>query len=100
MRKNPKQQIAVEFGERHSDNLSEIEKCTSVSAGLNHAVIGFADDQQRAMRLNRAREMNLFPFAIRKIGFSERWGSEGMQRQLSPLGFPRCPAPCRQGRND
>ena len=57
-----------------------------VGAGLDDAMIGFADDQQGAMRLNGAREMNLFPFAVRKIGFSERWGSERMQRQINPLG--------------
>ena len=83
-----------------SDDLPEVQKRAGVGAGLDDSVIGLADNQQRAVRLNGAREMNLFPFAVRKIGFSERWGSVGMQRQLSPLEFPRRPTPCHQGRND
>ena len=100
MWKDTNQQIAIEIGERHADNLLQIEEFGSVGAGLDDAMIGFADDQQGAVGLNRAREMNLFPFAVRKIGFSERWGSERMQRQFRPLGFPRRPTPCLRGRND
>ena len=98
VRQNAKQQVAVEFGERLPDDLFQIEEFVGIGAGLDDAVIGFADDQQGAMRLNGAREMNLFPFAVRKIGFSERWGGQGMRRQLNPLGVPRYPTPCRRGR--
>jgi hypothetical protein len=100
MRKNPQQEITVEFRERQPDDLPEIEEFSGIRAGLNHAMVGLADHQQRAMRLDGAREMDLFPFAVRKIGFSERWGSVGMQRQINPLEFPRVPSPCRRGRND
>ena len=100
MRQNTQQQIAIEVAQPHSKNLPKVQKCDCVGAGLDNFVIRFADNQQRTVRLNRACEMNLFPFAIRKIGFSERWGGVGMQRQLNPLGFPRCPTPYRQGRND
>ena len=67
---------------------------------IRDTVIWLADDQQGAVGLNRAREMDLFPFAVRKVGFSECWCSERVQRQLSPLGFPRRLALCRPGRND
>jgi hypothetical protein len=100
MRQNTKQQIAVELGERHPDYLLQVEKCRGVCTGLDDAVIWFADDQQRTVRLNRSREMNLFPFAVRKIGFSERWGSVRMRRQLNPLGFPRWRVPCHRDRSD
>ena len=94
------QQIAIEIGERHADDLLQIEEFGGVGAGLDNTMIGFADDQQGAVGLNRAREMNLFAFAVRKIGRSERGGSERMQRQFRPLGFPRRPTPCLRGRND
>jgi hypothetical protein len=101
MGKDTDQQIAIEIGKGHADDLLQIQKFGSVGAGLNDPMIGFADDQQSAVRLNRARKMNLFPFAVRKIGFSERGGSERMQRQFRPLEwFPRRPAPCLRGRND
>jgi len=100
MRQDTNEQIAIEIGERHADNLLQIEEFGGIGAGLDDAMIGFADNQQGAVRLNRAREMNLFAFAVRKIGLSERRGSERMQRQFRPLGFPRRPTPCLRGRND
>ncbi len=78
MRQNAIQQIAVEFGERHSDHLPQTEEFRRVGARLNDSMIRLADDQQRAMRLDRAGEMDFFPFAVRKIGRSERWGSVRM----------------------
>jgi hypothetical protein len=76
VRENPKKQVAVEVSERNPDDPFQIEEFGGVGAGLDDAVIRFADNQQGTMRLNGAREMNLFPFAVRKIGFSERWGGE------------------------
>ena len=100
VRKNPDQQIAIEIGQSHADDALQIEKLGGVGAGLDDLIVGFADDQQSPMRLNRSRKVNLFPLAVREIGFSERWGSDGMQRQINPLGFPRRPPPCLRGRND
>ena len=100
MGKDLDQQIAIEIGERHADDLLQIEEFRGVRAGLNDAMIGLTDNQQGAVGLNRAREMNLFPFAVRKISFSERWGSERVQRQIRPLGwFPRRPTPYLRDRN-
>ena len=57
MWKDPNQQIAIDIGERHADDLLQIEEFGGVGAGLNDAMIGFADNQQGAVGLNRARKM-------------------------------------------
>ena len=67
MRENTKQQVAIDVGQRRSDHAValQIEKGGSVGACLDHDMIGFANQQERAMRLDRARQMDLLTFTIR-----------------------------------
>lgn len=78
MRQDLDQQIAVDLGERNAEHASEIQKFRGVGAGLDDAMIRLADDQKRAMRLDRAGEVDLFTFAIRKIGGPECGAARGM----------------------
>ena len=55
MWKDANQEIAVEIGERYTGDLLQIEEFGSVGAGLDNTMIRFADDQQGAVGLNRAR---------------------------------------------
>ena len=57
-----------------------------VVACLDNHLIGFANDQQSPMRLNRAREMDLLTLAVRKICGSKSWrhGLSDCQRPNLP----------------
>jgi hypothetical protein len=41
------------------------KKLCDIGAGLQDRLIGFTNHQQRAMRLNGAREVDLLPFTVR-----------------------------------
>ena len=54
---------------RSPDHIAvEPKKLRRVGARLNDEVVGLADDEQGAMRLDRSGKMNLLPLAIRQIG--------------------------------
>lgn len=55
-----------QLAQRPLDDSVATEEGAGVGAGLDDRVVGLPDSQQDAVRLNRAREMNLFALAIRK----------------------------------
>jgi hypothetical protein len=82
-------QIAAQLIKRPSKHFAiNIEELRSIRAGLNHDMVGFADHEQSAMRLNRPGQLDLFALAIGKIGFSKsRWRAITKRHAVKPPGI-------------
>ena len=58
--------VAAKRAQLHSLKLFVCgKKLCGIGAGLQDHLIGFTNHQQRAMRLNGAREVDLLPFTVR-----------------------------------
>jgi hypothetical protein len=56
------------------DRSVERKEFVDVRACLYDDMVGLAEDEQNAMRLDGLSELDLFPLAIRKVGLPERRG--------------------------
>ena len=58
-------QVAAYFGETTPDKVTrQAEKFRRIGADLDDVVVRLVHDQQGAMRLNRAGELNLLSFTV------------------------------------
>ncbi len=72
MRREARGEVARQFVEPPADGRRlQAEESRRVGARLDDGQVRFTDDQQRAMRLDRACEMDLLALAIGKIGLAE-----------------------------
>lgn len=83
---NPARQTLGESLQRAAEEVGvQPEKRCGIVADLHHGLIGFVDDQQRAVRLDGAGQVDLFALAVRQIRLTEggwRGGWRGHFRAL------------------
>ena len=85
MRQDLQEQVAVELGQRTADDRIDVEKLGRVGAGLDDDVVRLLHDEQHAMRLNGACQMDLFTLANRKRRLPERGRRKRDGSQQTPL---------------
>lgn len=88
---NPARQTLGESLQRVAEEASvQPEKRCGIVADLHHGLIGLVDNQQRAVRLDGASQVNLFALAVRQVCLTEggRWA--GTRGHPGTLRQPLC----------